>query len=48
MLRRGENISVKRVLLRQPDGRKPLARPKRVYEDNIKMNLKVSGRKSWC
>jgi hypothetical protein len=27
------------VLVVRPDGKRPLGRPKRKYEDNIKMNL---------
>jgi hypothetical protein len=28
-----------RILVRRPEGRRPLGRPRRRWEDNIKMNL---------
>jgi hypothetical protein len=34
--RRGAN----RVLVEKPEGRRPLGRPRRRWEDNIKMNLR--------
>jgi hypothetical protein len=34
-----ENIVVYRVLVGKPDGKRPLGKPKRILEDNIKMDL---------
>jgi hypothetical protein len=28
-----------RVLVRKPEGRRPLGRPRRIWEDNIKMDI---------
>jgi len=39
----GEGRSVYRVLVRRPEGRRPLERPRRGWEDNIKMDLKKVG-----
>jgi hypothetical protein len=33
-----ERRGVYRVLLEKPEGKRPLARPRRRWEDNIKMN----------
>jgi hypothetical protein len=35
----GQRIGVYRVLVGKPEGRKPLGRPRRKWEDNIKMDL---------
>jgi hypothetical protein len=35
---------VYRVLVRKPDGKRPLGRPRRRWEDNIKMDLQELGR----
>ena len=35
--------SAYRVLVRKPQGRRPLGRPRRRWEDNIKMDLNTSG-----
>jgi len=32
-----------RVLVRKPEGRRPLGRPRRKWEDNIKMDLQEVG-----
>jgi len=37
--RMGEGIDVHRVLVGKPDGKRPLGRPRRRWEDNIKMDL---------
>jgi hypothetical protein len=37
--RMGEGRSVYRVLVGRPDGKRPLGRPRRRWEDNIKMDL---------
>jgi hypothetical protein len=38
--RMGENRTAYRVLVRKPEGKKPLGRPRRGREDNIKMDLR--------
>jgi hypothetical protein len=35
----GESRGVYRVLVGKPEGKRPLGRPRRKWEDNIKMNL---------
>ena len=35
---------VHKVLVGKPEGKRPLARPRRRWEDNIKMNLEEVGR----
>ena len=49
MARMGEDRVVHRVLVGRPEGRKPLGRPRRRWEDNIKMNLQEvgGGREDW-
>jgi len=37
--RMGEGIGVHRVLMGKPEGKRPLGRPRRRWEDNIKMDL---------
>ena len=37
--RMGERKGVYRVLVGKPEGKRPLGRPKRRWEDNIKMDL---------
>jgi hypothetical protein len=32
-----------RILVGRPEGRKPLGRPRRIWEDNIKMGLQEMG-----
>jgi hypothetical protein len=39
----GERRDVYRVLVGRPEGKKPLGRPRRRWEDNIKMNLEEFG-----
>jgi hypothetical protein len=39
----GENRGVHRVLVGKPEGKRPLGRPRRRWEDNIKMDLKEVG-----
>jgi len=41
--RMGEERVVHRVLMGKPDGRRPLGRPRRRWEDNIKMDLQKVG-----
>ena len=44
----GEGRGVHRVLLGKPEGKKPLGRPRRRREDNIKMDLQeVGGGGDW-
>ena len=38
-----EGRGVYRVLVGKPEGRRPLGRPRRRWEDNIKMNLREVG-----
>jgi hypothetical protein len=39
----GEDRAVYRVLVGKPEGRKPLGRPRRRWEDNIRMDLREMG-----
>ncbi|KAJ4427846.1 hypothetical protein ANN_25625 [Periplaneta americana] len=39
--RMGESRNAYRVLIERPEGKRPLGRPRRRWEDNIKMDLKV-------
>jgi len=39
LARLGERRGVYRVLVRKPEGKIPLGRPSRIWEDNIKMDL---------
>jgi hypothetical protein len=39
----GEGRDVHRVLVGKPEGRRPLGRPRRRWEDNIKMDLQEVG-----
>jgi hypothetical protein len=41
--RRGEDRGVHRVLVGKPEGKRPLGRPRRRWEDNIKMDLQEVG-----
>jgi len=41
--RRGERRSIYRVLVGKPEGKKLLGRPRRKWEDNIKMDLQEVG-----
>jgi len=41
--RMGNRSSVYRVLIRRPEGKRPLERPRRRWEDNIKMYLQEAG-----
>jgi hypothetical protein len=36
----GERTGIYRVLVGRPEGKRPLGRPRRRWEDNIKMNLR--------
>ena len=48
MARMGEGRGVHRVLVGKPEGKRPLARPRRRWEDNIKMDLReVGGGGDW-
>jgi hypothetical protein len=38
-----EGRGVYRVLIGRPEGKRPLGRPRRMWEDNIKMDLKETG-----
>jgi len=39
----GDRRGVYRVLLKNPEGKRPQGRPRRRWEDNIKMDLKEVG-----
>ena len=39
----GEDRGVHRVLVGKPEGKRPLGRPRRRWEDNIKMDLQEVG-----
>ena len=41
--RMGERRGAFRVLVGKPEGKKPLGRPRRRWEDNIKMDLQEVG-----
>ena len=41
--RMGERRGVYRVLVGKPEGKRPLGRPRRRWEDNIKMDLQEVG-----
>ena len=41
--RMGEDRGVQRVLVGKPEGKRPLGRPRRRWEDNIKMDLQEVG-----
>ena len=41
--RMGERRGVYRILVGQPEGKRPLGRPRRRWEDNIKMDLQEMG-----
>jgi hypothetical protein len=43
VVRMGEGRSVYRVLLGRPEGKRPLGRPRRRWEDNIKLDLREIG-----
>ena len=44
MARMGEGRGVHRVLVGKPEGKRPLGRPRRRWEDNIKTDLQEVGR----
>ena len=43
MTRMGEGREVYRVLVGKPEGKRPLGRPRRRWEDNIRMDLQEVG-----
>jgi hypothetical protein len=43
----GEVRGAYNILVRRPEGRRPLGRPKRRWEDNIKMDLREIGLGMW-
>ena len=43
MARMEEGRGVHRVLVGKPEGKRPLGRPRRTWEDNIKMDLQEVG-----
>jgi hypothetical protein len=45
--RMGEDRVVYRVLVGKPEGKRPLGRPRRRWQDNIEMDLQEVGGASW-
>jgi len=43
----GERRGVYRVLVGKPEGKRPLGRPRRRWEDNITMDLHKVGWETW-
>ena len=43
MARMGEGRGVHRILVGKPEGKRPLGRPRRKWEDNIKTDLQEVG-----
>jgi hypothetical protein len=43
----GEGRGAYRILVGRPEGRRPLGRPRRRWEDNIKMDLQEAGWEVW-
>jgi hypothetical protein len=43
----GEGRVAYRILVGRPEGRRPLGRPKRRWEDNIEMDLQEVGWGAW-
>jgi hypothetical protein len=39
----GERRGIYRILVKKPEGKRPLGRPRRSWEDNIKMDLQEVG-----
>ena len=44
MARMEEGRGVHKILVRKPEGKKPVERPRRRWEDNIKLDLQEVGR----
>jgi hypothetical protein len=47
LARMGEGRCAYRVLVGRPEGRRPLGRPRRRWEDNIKVDLQEVGWGAW-
>jgi hypothetical protein len=47
MARMGEGRNVYRILVGKPEGKRPLERPRRRWEDGIKMDLRGIGWGVW-
>jgi len=43
----GEGRDVYRILVEKPEGKRPFGRPRRRWEDNIKMDLQEVGLGAW-
>jgi len=43
----GDSRGVKRVLVGKLEGKRPLGRPRREWEENVKMDLQEVGCESW-
>jgi hypothetical protein len=48
VVRMWERRGVYRVLMGKPKGKRPLGRPRRRWEDNIKMDLREVGCRAWA
>jgi hypothetical protein len=44
---KGEGRGAYRILVGRPEGSRPLRRPRRTWEDNIKMNIKKCDGMTW-
>ena len=47
MAHMGEGRGVHRILVGKPEGKRPLGRPRRRWEDNIKMDIREVGGDEW-
>ena len=47
LARIGQRRGVYRVLVEKPEGKRPLGRPMRQWEDNIKMDIQKVGWGAW-
>jgi hypothetical protein len=43
----GERRSIYRVLVGKPEGKRPLGRSRRTWEDNIKKDIEEMGCRTW-
>ena len=45
--RKGESRGAYRVLVRKPEAKRPLGRPRHRWEDNIKVHIREAGLEAW-
>jgi hypothetical protein len=43
----GEKLNAYKILVGKPEGKRPLGKPRRTWEDNIKMDLREIGSVLW-